>query len=143
MSKVASVLSPGVVQEYNCFCSRKSKILKRWKDAKISIIPQVVDPPFRVVDSSDVKDIKYLFTLRHDSNDDVLVEFIDDVQHDPDKFLGITVKCKLEKSTTNLRMKDIAQQRWLMACLGATGRGLFSPMLGVEERRMENQLTGI
>ena len=95
------------------------------------------------MDNFDVKEVKYLFTLKHDSNDDVLVEFIDDDQHDADKFLGITVKCKREKSTTTLRMKDIANQKWLMACLGATGRGLFSPMLGVEERRMENQWTGI
>ena len=142
MSKVATVLAPGVVQEYNCFCRRKSKILKRWKDAKISILPQVGDPPFQVVDDFDVKDIKYLFTLEHCNNYDVLVEFIDDDQHDPNKFLGITVKCNQERSTTTLRMKDIAQQRWLMACLGATGRGLFSPMLRVEERRIENQWTG-
>ena len=143
MSEVTAVLTPGVVQGYNCFCSRKSKILKRWKDAKINIIPQAVEPPFQVLDNIDAKDIEHLFTLTRGSNDNVLVEFVDDDQHDPDKFLGISVTCKEEKSTTTLRMKDIAQQRWLMACLGATGRGLFSPVLGVEERRMEEQWTGI
>ena len=139
---MSAVLAQGSVQEYNCICSRKSKFLKRWKDAKISIIPQIGDLPFKVVDNFDMKDIEHLFTLQS-GNDELLVEFVDDDQHDPDKFLGITVTYKQEKSTTTLRMKDIAQQRWLMACLGATGRGLFSPVLGVEERRMEEQWTGI
>ncbi|KAI6661803.1 hypothetical protein LOD99_9810 [Oopsacas minuta] len=142
MSDIVPILSPGVVQEYTCHCSRKSKILKRWKNAKIAIIRQVnVEPPFRIVDNED--DVEHLFMLNQGENDNVLVEFVDDDPHEPEKFLGITVTCKLENSVTTLKMKDIAQQRWLMACLGATGRGLFSPILGLEERKIEEQWEGI
>ncbi|KAI6650669.1 hypothetical protein LOD99_7720 [Oopsacas minuta] len=143
MGENVPVLIPGIVREYSCYCQRKSKILKRWKNARITIIRKVnVEPPFQVVDNGD-ENFQNLFTLTHGENENVLVEFVDNNPHEPDKFLGITVTCKLEKSSTTFKMKDITQQRWLMACLGATGRGLFSPILGVEERKMEQQWAGI
>ena len=135
-------LIPGVVQEYSCYCSRKTKILKRWTHADIAVIKNHAQTGFRVVDR-DKDSFEHLFDITQEGVDNLIVEFIDNDPHEPDNFLGISVTCKTDNSVSILRMKDIAQQRWLMACLGATGRGLFSPVLGVEERKLETHWTGI
>ena len=86
---------------------------------------------------------EHLFNIPQGNIDNLIVEPIDNDPHEPEKFLGISVTCTTEKSLTIFRMKDIVQQRWLMACMGATGRGIFSSVLGVQERELEEQWTGM
>ena len=137
-------LTPGVIQEYSCYCSRKTKVLKRWTDADVLIQRNHAESEtgFRVIDK-DSNSVERLFDIPQGKSDDLIVEFIDNDPHEPEKFLGITVTCKSPNSVTTFRMKDIVQQRWLMASLGATGRGLFSPVLGTKERELEQKWTGI
>ena len=138
MSQATSELHPGAIHEYQCLCSRKTKILKRWTNARLKIIQGTIG--FRVIDNYEDK-IEQLFDVPNVSDGSMIVEFIDDDPHNPEKFLGVKVTFKDGKTT--FRMKDIVQQRWLMASLGAVGRGLYSPVLGVEEKELELRWAGI
>ena len=138
MSHVTSELHPGAMHEYQCLCSRKTKILKRWTNIRLKIMQGTTS--FRVLDNYEDK-IEELFDVSNISS--IIVKVIGDDPHDLEKFLGVKVKYKYGSVKTTFRMKDIVQQRWLMASLGAVGRGLYSPVLGVEEKEMELRWAGI
>ena len=133
-------LKEGDIHLYECKCNRKTKVLKRWTFTKLSIV-QGEGRDWKLIDSIDAKQ-EIILELAEDGKN-ISTEWVEDDPNHPDKFLGVVINNTAGKLLATFQMKDIVQQRWFMASLGATGRGLFSPQLGVEEKKLEREWSGI
>ncbi|KAI6660569.1 hypothetical protein LOD99_14153 [Oopsacas minuta] len=133
-------LREGSVSPFQCRCSRKTKVLRRWTDSKLSIV-EGETVGWKLVDNAESKGETVLEFA--DNGNTITVGWLEDDPNHPDKFLGVVINNKAGKSLATFQMKDIVQQRWFMASLGATGRGLFSPKLGIQEKKIEQQWSGI
>ena len=132
-------LREGDLHSYQCRCNRKTRVLKRWTNTKLSIVQEGRD--WKLIDNTD-SNADIILELAEDGKS-ISIEWVEDDPNHPDKFLGVVINSAAGKPLVTFQMKDIVQQRWFMASLGATGRGLFSPQLGVEEKKFEQQWSGV
>ena len=133
-------LIEGRVNPYQCRCSRKTKVLKRWTETNLSIV-EGETAGWKLVDNYELKG-ETVLEISEDGKS-IIVEWLEDDPNHPDKFLGVVVNNPAGKTLVTFQMRDIVQQRWFMASMGATGKGLFSPLLGQEGRKLEKQWTGV